>query len=96
MAEFSVYILHSVKLNRFYIGTTDNVSRRLEEHNSGFYKDAFSVKGIPWSMFLTIQDLHSKQALDIEKHIKAMKSTAYIKNLLKYPEMTEKLRSRYK
>ena len=34
---FFVYILFSNKLNRFYIGTTDNVEKRLLEHNSGFY-----------------------------------------------------------
>jgi putative endonuclease len=96
MPEFFVYILFSSKLNRFYIGTTDDVNKRLEQHNSVFYHDAFSAKGIPWNLFLTINGLHSKQALNIEKHIKAMKSKTYINNLLKYPELIEKLKSRYK
>ena len=35
------------------------------------------------------------QALAIEKHIKLMKSKVYIENLIKYPEMTEKLKNKY-
>ena len=32
---FYVYFLKSKKDNKFYIGRTNNVERRLEEHNSG-------------------------------------------------------------
>ena len=31
-----VYILRSVKNNRFYIGSTKNIERRLKEHELGF------------------------------------------------------------
>jgi len=32
---FTVYVLRSLKNGRMYIGHTDNIERRLEEHNSG-------------------------------------------------------------
>lgn len=32
---FWVYILKSKKDNRFYIGSTNNLSKRMEEHNEG-------------------------------------------------------------
>ena len=32
---YFVYLLQSLKDNRFYIGQTDNVSRRLDDHNRG-------------------------------------------------------------
>jgi putative endonuclease len=32
---FYVYLLKSLKDNKYYIGQTDNVFRRLEEHNKG-------------------------------------------------------------
>ncbi|MHC4155856.1 MAG: GIY-YIG nuclease family protein [Planctomycetota bacterium] len=32
---YYVYILQSLKTGRLYIGHTDNLTRRLEEHNSG-------------------------------------------------------------
>ena len=41
--EFFVYILHSEKLDKFYVGTTTDVEKRIIEHNTGHYKDSFSV-----------------------------------------------------
>ena len=71
---FYVYILFSEKLNWFYVGTTDDPDRRLVEHNSGTFDDAFTRKGIPWTLFLIIDGLESNQAYKIEQHIKKMKS----------------------
>ncbi len=51
---YFVYILFSEKLNRFYIGTTDDPHRRLNEHNSIRYPNTYTSKGIPWSLFLVI------------------------------------------
>ena len=94
--KYAVYILFSEKLNRFYIGTTDNPDRRILEHNSGKYDDAFTKNVIPWSLFLVIDDLSSNQAYQIEKHIKKMKSKKYIENLKSYPEIIIKLKAQYK
>lgn len=33
-----VYVLWSIRHNRFYIGLTDNVDRRFIEHNNGWVK----------------------------------------------------------
>jgi putative endonuclease len=33
-----VYILQSARNQRYYIGSTENIARRLEEHNSGRVK----------------------------------------------------------
>lgn len=48
-----------------------------------------------WEIFFTIEDLKYRQARDIEKHIKNMKSKKYITNLEKYPEIIEKLKIRF-
>ena len=92
---FYVYILYSNKLGRFYTGTTDNVDLRLEQHNSAIYADSFSIKGIPWVLFYMIECSNSRQAYMIEKHIKNMKSAKYINNLKMYPEISEKLLTKY-
>ena len=94
--NYAVYILFSEKLNRFYVGTTDNPERRIVEHNSGKYDDAFTKKGIPWLLFFVIDDLSSNQAYEIERHIKKMKSKKYIDNLKSYPEIIIKLKEQYK
>ena len=71
--NYSVYILYSEKLDRFYIGTTDDVDRRISEHNTGHYEDSFTSKGQPWKLILVIDTLTSAQAYSIEAHIKKMK-----------------------
>ncbi len=48
---FTLYILHSKLLDRYYIGYTNDIERRLAEHNrkKGKYTDA----GIPWVLVYT-------------------------------------------
>ncbi|MCU0441122.1 MAG: GIY-YIG nuclease family protein [Bacteroidia bacterium] len=84
---FCVYILYSAKINKFCIGSTDDVEQRLLEHNSIVNKDSFTARGSPWELYLVISNLHSTQAYTIEKHIKQMKSKVFIENLKKYPEL---------
>jgi putative endonuclease len=94
--NYSVYILYSTKLDRFYIGTTDDVPNRLLEHNNLHYKNAFTSRGVPWVLYLSIDELSSEKAYFIEQHIKKMKSKKYIENLKSYPEIIIKLKAQYK
>ena len=89
-----VYILHSEKLNRFYIGFTTNLEERLIFHKNAENRK-FTHNASDWNLFFTIDCTSKQQGLQIEKHIKSMKSKIYIENLLKYPEMSEKLKSKY-
>ena len=89
---YCVYIIFSEKLNKFYIGTTDNFERRLTEHNTEINSKSFTYKGRPWIKHLVINNLSSSQAYKIEKHLKAMKSSKYLINLIKYPELIDKLK----
>jgi putative endonuclease len=91
-----VYILYSNKLSRFYIGfTTLSITERLHQHNTMFYSNKFTGKADDWENFLTIECSSVKQAIHIEKQIKKMKSSKYINNLKKYPEMIDSLRKRF-
>ena len=93
---FCVYILHSIKLNRFYIGFTTDFEVRLDFHfNSGEHRK-FTHKANDWTIFLKIECQTKPQGLAIERHIKNMKSKVYINNLVLYPEMIEKLLEKYK
>jgi putative endonuclease len=55
----------------------------------------FTAKADDWELFYTITCACKQQALAIEKHIKNMKSSKYIRNFLLYPEITEKLLKKY-
>ncbi len=89
-----VYILHSKTLNRFYIGYTSNLEERLIFHSNSDSKK-FTYKASDWVLFYTIACDSKVQGLQIEKHIKTMKSKTYIENLVKYPEMSKKLKLKY-
>jgi len=91
----TVYILHSEKLNRYYIGFSENLEVRLTFHaNAQAHK--FTAKANDWKLFLEIPCVSKSQGLAIEKHVKNMKSKIYIQNLIKYPEITDKLKIQYK
>ncbi len=89
------YIIFSEKLNRFYIGATQNgVEQRLLEHNNQFYgSSVFTATTNDWKLFLSIECNSFSQALRIEKGIKKMKSRKYLENLKKYPSMIEQLKA---
>ena len=91
------YILYSEKLDVFYTGAThDPIDHRIEKHNLHTYgKDKFTATTNDWKLYLSIPCDSFKQALAIEKHIKQMKRRKYLENLKQYPEMIQKLISKY-
>ncbi|MGB5356457.1 MAG: GIY-YIG nuclease family protein [Eudoraea sp.] len=91
-----VYILFSDLLNRYYVGESENVQRRLKEHNDGFFKNSYTSSVTDWNIYLTIDCLDRIQARKVERHIKNMKSRTYIQNLKQYPELICKLKNKYK
>ena len=94
---YHVYILYSEKIDRFYVGNTElKVLERLAQHNQGLNKNAFTIKGRPWTLFHSFSCESRRQARQIERHIKKMKSKKYILNLKNYPEIKQKLLTRFK
>ncbi len=91
------YILFSEKLNRFYIGAChDDLIIRIEKHNSHDYgSHRYTAKAGDWILFLKIECQTYSEAIRIEKYIKSMKSSTYIKNLRSYPEMVAKLKTKF-
>ena len=90
-----VYILFSKKLNRFYIGFTEDFDKRLDFHFDKIQARKFTYNADDWEVYLKINCTSKSQGLAIEKHIKSMKSKIYIENLLKYPEMILKLKNKF-
>jgi putative endonuclease len=75
---YFIYIIYSKKLDRYYVGTTDDIGKRLGEHNSGFYSDAFTVKGAPWELSLSFECESSQKAYGVVKFLKSMKSRVFL------------------
>ena len=87
------YIIHSEKLNKFYIGATnDSINDRIKKHNDKTYGNhRFTAKANDWKLFLFFETETYDHAIRIERKIKAMKSSKYIKNIVKYPDLKEKI-----
>ena len=87
------YILFSHSLNKFYIGASHhNPEIRLQKHNLAYYGNSkFTAAATDWKLILVIQAIDFSHALRIEKHIKKMKSRRFIENLIKHPDMVEKI-----
>ncbi|MDR2840436.1 MAG: GIY-YIG nuclease family protein [Paludibacter sp.] len=87
------YIIYSTILNKFYVGATqDDVSQRVEKHNLGTYgKHRYTATVKDWELFIFIPTNDYAHAIRIERKIKAMKSAVYIRNLVAYPELLDKL-----
>ncbi|WP_411029614.1 GIY-YIG nuclease family protein [Spongiimicrobium sp. 3-5] len=90
-----VYVIYSVGLDRFYVGETLDIEKRIADHNTGFYKGSWTTQTNDWELFLKIACSSRSQARKIEAHIKKMKSSKYIQDLNRYPEIVEKLKNRY-
>lgn len=72
-----VYVIRSQKDGRFYVGMTEDVERRLSEHNKGRTK---STKGfIPWKLFLFEAYSNRIEARKREKYLKSGFGKQWIK-----------------
>ncbi len=63
-----VYILHSEKRSRYYVGQTTDIDIRLKKYNQGFVSLAKS--GIPWRLVLQIKVSSRSEAVSLERRIK--------------------------
>ena len=87
---FSMYILQSITTDRYYIGHTDSLSRRLEEHNTGLSKYTRNYR--PWRLVYSEEYATRSKAIMRELEIKRKKSRKYIEGLIKAgerPDTTE-------
>jgi len=77
---YFVYILYSPSRDRYYVGSTHDLERRLTEHNHRNTKSTRS--GIPWEMVYSKEVEDHTAALKLERKIKSMKSRKYIEELI--------------
>ena len=66
-----IYILKSQSYNETYVGITNNLVRRLKEHNAG--KNTYTKRHIPWKV---IYKEEVESIMDARKKEKYFKSSA--------------------
>ena len=76
---FQTYILRSKSSGRFYVGSTQNLNKRILEHNNN-RTPSIKNRG-PWDLFYCETYTTRSEAVRRERQIKSMKSRAYIQSL---------------
>lgn len=75
-----VYILKSKTNNKHYIGCSGNLTKRLQEHNSG--KNKSTKAGIPWIIVCYKEFENKVEAYIEEKRVKSYKGGNAFKKII--------------
>ena len=81
MNNFFVYILYSQFLDKYYVGYTSDLEKRIFEHNNGI--SSFTAKSSDWVLKYSVAYPDREAAMAREKEIKNKKSRKYIEWLIK-------------
>jgi len=77
-----VYILYSEKLEKFYVGQTQNVQQRIQQHNTGL--ESSTRPGMPWRLIWYTLAVDRGAAMKLEKKIKNLNSQRKVAFMIKY------------
>jgi len=81
MPFFYVYILQSeVDTGHFYVGSTENLKRRIQKHNAG--QVSHTSKFRPWRIKTAIAFSDQSQAVKFERYLKSASGRAFAKKRL--------------
>jgi putative endonuclease len=84
LVMYYVYILKSEKHNRYYIGCTSNLERRIDEYNKGTVSSTKAF--VSWSVVYIEKYISKSEAYAREHIIKSYKSGNAFKDLIKNSE----------
>lgn len=74
-----VYVLKSLSVNKSYVGSTNNLSRRLKEHEKG--QSGFTKKFLPWKLIYTEDYATLADARKREKYLKSAAGRKFLKKV---------------
>ncbi len=66
--KFYTYILFSTTKERYYTGHTEDLARRVTEHNNG--KSSWTRSGVPWELIYYFESSSKSEAMKLENKIK--------------------------
>ncbi|MBT8236123.1 MAG: GIY-YIG nuclease family protein [Bacteroidia bacterium] len=78
------YILFSTRLNLFYVGVTNNIEKRLIEHNK--FASCFTSTGVPWTLLWSTSKTDRKSAERLESRLKNLTRKRKIEFMIKYKD----------
>jgi putative endonuclease len=75
---YTTYIIYSLKIDKYYTGQSDDLDRRMEEHNRG--KTPFLATGMPWHLVYSKEFNSRTEAIKLEKFIKKRGAARFLKD----------------
>ena len=75
-----VYILKSLRYPKTYVGSTLNLTRRLQEHNQN--QSLFTKRYVPWKVIYKEEMTDISEARKREKYFKSLIGRRLIKKIL--------------
>ena len=75
---YFVYILFSISSGKTYVGFTNNIERRLQEHNFT-ESTGFTLRYRPWTLIRTEEYATKQEAMKREKFLKTGRGRDQIK-----------------
>lgn len=81
MEKVGVYILKSVKNHTYYVGSTNDLERRIRQHNTGLVKSTKNVRPFIFAVFLPCQNL--SEARKSERRLKNYKRKNILDKVIK-------------
>ena len=89
-AMFYVYILFSKSSDRFYIGHTNDLDRRLMEHNNPVSGKKYSAKHGDWELVFSLPVSEARSdAFRVERFFKKQKNREFILRLIENQNNSE-------
>ena len=76
---FNVYILRSISTNKRYIGQTQDIDKRLADHNEG--NSRYTKNRGPWVLIYSEKCSSRSEAMSREKFLKSGKGRDFLHNL---------------
>ncbi len=77
---FYCYVIYSERIDRYYIGSTEDIGRRLNDHNTG-RNPSTKQKG-PWVLKWSKEFPTRAEAMVEEKRLKSRKSRTFLEQLI--------------
>lgn len=78
--EFKVYILYSFDWQKYYIGQTNNLSLRLDQHNKT--GNGYTSKFRPWRLVYEETFDNRIEAVKLENYLKSLKNKDRIRQYI--------------
>ena len=82
---FTVYVLHSQRFDKIYIGFTSDIEKRLFAHNHPSNK-GWTKSFQPWEIIYSEEFETKEEAMDREKQLKSYRGREFIRKQIPYQE----------